>query len=152
MSTNDQSTPAHVFLHFAPIQIRFNDIDIMGHVNNSVFQHYFDYARLQYFRHVLGRHLSWEKETLILASISVDYHCPVHINDRIEVATGTVMLGNKSIHMVQEVRDTESGNVMASSRCILVAFDAAMNCSIPLPGEWRQSVMSFEKEVSLKYG
>ena len=32
-----------------PIQIRFNDIDILGHVNNVMFGHYCDVARSDYF-------------------------------------------------------------------------------------------------------
>ena len=36
------------FFHETPLQIRFNDVDVMGHVNNSVYQNYFDVARLRY--------------------------------------------------------------------------------------------------------
>ncbi len=151
MPLSDNTCPPHVYLHFTPVQIRFNDIDIMGHVNNSVFQHYFDYARLQYFSHVFGEPLKWDRETLILASISVDYHSPVHIDNRIEVASGTVMIGNKSLHMCQEVHYLDTNKIMASSRCVLVAFDASKNCTIPLPGEWKDRIISFEKEIRLKY-
>ncbi len=152
MPSSDNASSNHIYLHFTPVQIRFNDIDIMGHVNNSVFQHYFDYARLQYFRHVFGQPLKWDRETLILASISVDYQFPVHIDNQLEVASSTIMIGNKSLHMCQEVQDTGTSRTMASSRCVLVAFDALKNCTIPLPGEWKDKIISFEKEIRLKYG
>ena len=35
------------FFHKTPIQIRFNDVDVVGHVNNSVYQNYFDAARMR---------------------------------------------------------------------------------------------------------
>ncbi len=152
MQVKDNIGNTHVYLHFTPVQIRFNDIDIMGHVNNSVFQHYFDYARLQYFKHVFGVPLNWEGKTLILASITVDYHMPVHMDNLIEIASGTFMIGNKSLHMCQEVHDMDSRSIMASSSCVLVAFDSSKNCAVPIPGEWKDRILSFEKKVSLKYG
>ena len=32
-----------------PIQLRFNDIDQMGHVNNAVIMEFFDYGKMKYF-------------------------------------------------------------------------------------------------------
>ena len=37
------------------IQIRWRDLDVLGHVNNAVYLTYFELARLAYVRAVLGR-------------------------------------------------------------------------------------------------
>ena len=37
-----------------PIQIRWRDLDALGHVNNAVYLTYFELARLAYIRAVLG--------------------------------------------------------------------------------------------------
>ena len=49
------------FKHFSPVHIRFNDIDILGHVNNAVQQYYFDIARLDYFRDVFKEAVDWKE-------------------------------------------------------------------------------------------
>ena len=41
------------YFHNTPIQIRFNDIDQLGHATNSVYQQYFDLGKMAYFDHVL---------------------------------------------------------------------------------------------------
>ena len=52
-----------------PIQIRFNDIDGMGHVNNAIYHEYFDTARLEYFHRVLGDVVNRHESGLIIASV-----------------------------------------------------------------------------------
>ena len=41
---------------YAP-EIRFRDIDAMGHVNNAVFLSYFEQARIHFFRQLVGKFL-----------------------------------------------------------------------------------------------
>ncbi len=65
--------------HFTPIQQRFNDYDILGHVNNAVFQHYFDLARIRYFAEILGENIVGSKYSLVMATINIDFHSPVLI-------------------------------------------------------------------------
>ena len=40
----------------ADVQIRFNDIDILGHLNNVVYFSLFDTAKAQYLHHGEGHH------------------------------------------------------------------------------------------------
>ena len=148
-SNKEETDPE--FFHFTPVQIRFNDIDIMGHVNNAVFQDYFDYARLKYFSKVFGEPLSWDSITLILAGICIDYHHTVHLDDDILIASKITLIGNKSLQMTQEVHKVPERKLMASSRAVLVAFDAALNCSVSVPEKWKEQITAFEKEVGFKY-
>ena len=37
-------------MHITPIQLRFNDIDQMGHVNNAVIMEFFDLGKDHFFR------------------------------------------------------------------------------------------------------
>ncbi len=153
MLKNHNCNPADTeFRHFTPVQIRFNDIDIMGHVNNAIFQDYFDFARLGYFKEVFGHQLSWDDISLIIAGISIDYHQTLHLEDNIVVASRTSIIGNKSIRMVQEIKRLPGNTVTTCSNAVLVAFDAARNCSVQVPAEWRERIIGFEKTVDLKQG
>lgn len=42
------------FKHITPIQIRFNDIDHLGHVNNNAYFAYYDLGKERYIIDVLG--------------------------------------------------------------------------------------------------
>lgn len=138
------------FLHFTPVQIRYNDIDILGHVNNAVFQYYFDYGKMKYFSALFGDTLPLDNVSLIIASIHIDYLQPVYLEHKITVASKTILLGNKSLHMVQEIHKLPGNERMAFSRSVMVAFDKEAGCSVTIPHSWRESVMNYEKEVALK--
>ena len=139
------------FSHFIPLQIRFNDIDIMGHVNNAVFQHYFDYARIKYFEDVFGEPLCWDKITLILAGINIDFIHPVHIYHEIGVFSKTTLLGNKSLQMIQEVHKLPENKKMAFSQVALVAYNVPAGNSVTIPDSWKQDIINFERKVEFKY-
>ena len=45
------------------IQMRFADVDMLGHVNNVNQQHYFDLGKSDFFRRVLGMKPVWKSGT-----------------------------------------------------------------------------------------
>ncbi len=132
------------YSHVTPVQIRFNDIDIMGHVNNAVHQYYYDYARLQYFRDVFGRLISWNEQALILASIHVNYKEPIGLDEQIEVHTRITRIGNKSIGMAQKIVNTQTGTVKSYSESVLVGYDRKKEATFSIPREWRERISWFE--------
>jgi acyl-CoA thioester hydrolase len=140
-----------LFRHITPVQIRFNDVDILGHVNNAIHQYYFDFARMQYFKQVFGKDMNWKKNSLVLVSIKVDYFKPIYIDDIIEVESRIEMLGNKSITMKQKVLCRKTGEVKSSSWSVLVAYDVESNHTVSVPEEWKNRIISYEKEIALKY-
>ena len=46
----------------ATIQVRFADLDVMGHVNNSVYLSYFEMTRVHYFKELVGANWDWRNE------------------------------------------------------------------------------------------
>jgi len=140
-----------LFRHIIPVQIRFNDVDILGHVNNAVHQYYFDYARMQYFEQVLGKDLDLKKTALVIVSVKTDFFSPIPIDDNIEVESRIEMIGNKSITMKQKILSKKTFDVKSSSWSVLVAYDANLHHTIPVPEEWKNLIISYEKEIALKY-
>lgn len=136
------------FLHQTPIQIRFNDIDIMKHVNNSVYQNYFDLARMRYFETVFEQKMEWRKNALVLAKITIDYLNPIFINEEIVVLSKVFMLGNKSLQMRQEIINVTNNELKSKNDAVMVAFGSNENAAIPLPDEWRKKISKFEKDLT----
>lgn len=136
----------HSYFHSTPIQIRVNDIDPLNHVNNSVYQQYFDLGKIAYFNRVLGEHLNLETEGLVLASITIDYLKPITLYDSIEVFTRIYEMGTKSLKMGQEIVNRVSKEVYTTSKSVLVCFSNSSGLSIPIPLLWRERIADFEKE------
>ena len=135
------------YFHRTPIQIRFNDIDKLGHVNNSVYQQYFDLGRVEYFNEVLVEEMDWEIEGLILASISIDYLKPIEMHEKICAQTKIYELGNKSIKMSQELFNLETDEVHATSKSVMVGYSNKTKSTIVLLERWRRQIKAFEKDV-----
>jgi len=70
--------------HFRfPIDGRFRDLDLLGHVNNAVLLTYLESARLAYWTHLTGRPL--DDLGMILARVEIDYRAPVRHGTRVDV-------------------------------------------------------------------
>ena len=66
-----------VFHHTLPIQLRFNDVDKFGHVNNTVYFSFYDLGKTEYFASVCPG-VDWEKIGIVgfrKADFCVRPHC-----------------------------------------------------------------------------
>ena len=139
------------FLHKVPVQIRFNDIDVIGHVNNAMYFQYLDYARMNYFKQVFDDVIYWRKKGLILAKMEMEYYEPVFLGENISVCTKIEKIGNKSIQMHQHiVKDSDDEELIASCTSILVGYDYTEQASMKVPPAWKEKVLDYEKNVLIK--
>ncbi len=135
------------FFHSHHIQIRFNDIDQLGHVTNSVYQQYFDLGKMAYFNHVLQERMEFQTEGLIVVTLTINFLSSVKLYDDIEVRTKVTRLGNKSLDLLQEIFDKTSGEPVAECKSVMVGFKGETEESIPVPDRWRKKIMDFETDV-----
>ncbi len=127
-----------------PIQIRFSDIDVIGHVNNALLQQYLDLGKSGYFKDVLMLPLMWKERGFVAATTTTNYDKEVLVDDKIVVCTFVEKIGTKSLTIGQEIRCEVSGDVKVRSRSVLVAFDIVNHLSIPVPDSWREMIISHE--------
>jgi acyl-CoA thioester hydrolase len=122
-----------------PIQIRFVDIDRMGHVNNAVYLSYLETARLEYFKE-LGGVIDWYNEGVILGRVEINYKVPVRLTDIIYVKTWCTRIGNKSFDLSYSImkKNNEPEIEMVNSLSVLVCYDYGLKKSIEIPGQWRK--------------
>lgn len=123
-----------------PVEVRFRDLDSLGHVNNAVYLTYFEVARIAYIAR-LG--LSDPvRPTMLLARIEVDYLRPVHLGEPVEIGLRTSVVGTKSFTLDCEL--TASGEPAARAKSVQVWFDPAQGRSVPIPDEVRAKIAAFE--------
>jgi acyl-CoA thioester hydrolase len=137
------------FLHKTGIQIRFNDIDVLQHVNNTVYQSYFDTARFSYFKNVLDIDKFTNEQWVVIANIEIDFAEPVLIGDFIEVQTKVPEIRSKSLVMLQQVAAiTSCGHTIKTrSRSVLVGYNLETGRSAAIPDIWRGKIAAFEKDL-----
>ena len=137
-------------MHKISIQIRFSDIDGVGHVNNAVYNDYFDIGRIHYFREAFGQPVMWGKgRTLVLVHTEADYLQPTFLYDTIEVHTSVVEAGGRSVKMKQRVIAAD-GSVRVESYSVLSTYDMDTGQSFPMPEEWREKINAFEQRNGKK--
>ncbi len=136
-------TPKYEFKHIMPIQMRFNDIDMLGHVNNAVYMEYFDLAKVDYFTQFTQGTFDPRKTGMVVASIHCDYYMPVLPGDKISVATAVDSMGTSSLRLEQRIID-QKGNTKCIATTTMVNIDPATLRSTPITDKWRSDISEFE--------
>ena len=138
-----------IFRNRLPIQLRFNDIDIVGHVNNTVYFNFFDLGKTAYFDAAKGSHMDWTSVNIVIRHIEADFQAPTHYRDQIEVDTAVVKIGNKSIVFEQRVIDTKTGIVKCVCKTVMVGFDPKTNEAIEIDPNWKDAIRAYEQNPDL---
>lgn len=101
------------FFHWHEIKTRFRDLDPLNHVNNAVFNSYFEEARIHFVESVPELRSSFkEGKSFVLAKCTIDYLRPVLYPATLLIGTGFIELGNSSIDGFQALYDSKSKNYM----------------------------------------
>lgn len=134
------------FFHETAIQIRFNDVDGFGHVNNTIIQEYFDIGRVHYLQDALGAENLWKDgRHLVIVSNKTDFFQQTMPNDRVKVLTRIYQLGGKSLRMMQWIIKEGETKATASCDSVMVGFNLASGEGMVLPEDWRSHFNRLEK-------
>ncbi|MDR0873758.1 MAG: acyl-CoA thioesterase [Prevotellaceae bacterium] len=132
------------FKHSIPVQLRFNDADSLGHINNSVYFTFYDLGKTEYFKAVRGKQIDTKNIDIVVVHAEVDFIAPVFLHDEIEVQTAVSEIGHKSFSLVQRIVEIATGKVKCFCKTVMVGFDFDTQTSIPISDEWRAAIAAFE--------
>lgn len=132
------------FRHRVDLQIRFNDIDILGHLNNTVYFSFYDTGKAYYMEAVQGGHIDWQRVESVVANVDCAFIHPIFFGMEIEVLTRCEHLGDRSMTLFQMLVGKQDGQVKSVCRTVMVSIDPDTKMSIPLPDKWRTSISAFE--------
>ena len=131
------------FRHVLPLQIRFNDVDKFGHVNNTIYFQFYDTAKTDYIATVC-KGVDWEKLAIVVVKIEAEFVSQIKGNDHIAGRTRIVKIGNKSFHLEQDVIDIDTQEVKSRCLSVMVLYDLEHQQTIPLPDEWRKAISDYD--------
>lgn len=120
------------------IQVRFADIDVMGHVNNSVYLSYFEMARVHYFEQLLGTKWNYHTDGFLLVRNEIDYYLPIFLTEKPTIVMRTKSLGTKSFTFTYEIYVDEQLKTKGLS--VMVGFNSTKNKTIPIPEKMREAL------------
>ena len=132
-------------MHKTPIQLRFNDIDQMGHVNNAVIMEFFDLGKSEYFTAV-GLPPEEGEFTVMVVRVEVDFLKQILFHDHIHVTTSVDHFGNKSLAVKQQVVDTTTGEACATCRTVMSGYSRATHRSALIPDTIKERILRYEEE------
>lgn len=135
----------HVYKFRVPIQVRFSDVDVMGHVSNTVYQNYYDTGKMDYFDHILPD-LDYNNIGVVGASIKIDYLKPIFMRYKIYVESRISILGHKSFTMEHILVNSENGELLSTCSIVVVCFDVKTQQSRVIPDHWRRQIIAHEGE------
>lgn len=117
-----------------PIDVRFSDLDALGHVNHAIFVSYLEHARFHWWRGFLkGR--DFAEDGFLIARIEVDYRKPIHLGDTVRVDLRIDKIGTSSFTLAYKVVRSGDGVVLAEAHTVQVVLDFKTQRPRPLRPE-----------------
>lgn len=134
------------YKHHISIQIRFKDIDKLGHVNNANHLTYFEMARVDYFDAIFKSKINWNGLSMILAKTEINYKKPILLDDNLLCYTKISKIGNKSfdVEHLLVIKNNEKIELCATGKTVVVCYNYVTEETVQMPKEWADVICGFE--------
>ncbi len=145
MHTPDTPLRPEDFRHRADLQLRFNDVDVLGHVNNTVYFSFYDTGKALYFGATRGaQSMDWRRVDRVIANINCSYLAPIVFGEDMEVLTRCTHVGHKSFTLQQMLREKKTGQVKSVCETVMVAIDPDTKQSVEVADDIRRAFEEYE--------
>lgn len=124
----------NTFYHWTEINVRFRDLDPLNHVNNAIFNTYFEESRIRFLADVFRMQQEMEKgKTFVLVKATVEYLQQITYPSTLLIGTGVGRVGNSSIEAIQAIYNKESKELLAAGETVGVWYDLKKQRPTRLP-------------------
>lgn len=133
------------------LEVRFADLDALGHLNNAKYLTYIEQARILYVQEVCNWAGEWRNLGMILARTEIDYRLPIAFEDKVEVYLRVSRIGGKSFdfeYCITRQRGESAPQIAANVKTVMVSYDYEHDVSIPVPQAWREAIIAYEPSFS----
>jgi acyl-CoA thioester hydrolase len=116
--------------------LRYQDLDPLGHVNNSGLPTFFEQARCDFFQPLLKQPGREHLDT-VLARVTMDYLKEIHYPGHVEIGTICTRIGTKSLTLAHGVFAGPTDTCVGTGEAVLVIFDLRARISVAIPDDVR---------------
>lgn len=123
------------------VDVRFRDLDMMGHVNNAVYATYLEEARVAYYDDVLS--VTVDELSFVLANLEIEYRRPIKHGEEVRIGLRTAGISDRS--MTTEYLIEADGDAAATAESVQVAVDENGDPT-EVPDDWRKEIEGYESQ------
>lgn len=114
-----------------PIELRFSDFDLYGHVNSVVYFSYLETARVTLFKDFFTE-LTKQQIFTLVARAECDYKLPILFGDKLIVSILMSRIGTSSFDLAYQLHDGGE-KTYATASTTMVCFDNARKVTVAVP-------------------
>ena len=129
MAHHIDKLPREQFKHSCTLQLRFGDIDAMGHVNNNVYLQLCDVAKCNYFATLYGGTFDPAALSIVVVNINCDFLAVTTLDEPVAARTAVVAIGE----------------VKCQCTSVMASFDPVNGTSAPLQEHIRRAICDYEQ-------
>lgn len=126
------------------VQIRFNDIDILGHLNNVVYFSLFDTAKAEYLQKAMQGNMDWRRVETVIANIDCAFRASAYYGEPIDIYTRCTRMGQRSFTLEQVMVNASTMEVKAVCSTVMVSFDPDTGTTVDISARARRAIESLE--------
>ncbi|MGD9812735.1 MAG: acyl-CoA thioesterase [Sphingobium sp.] len=101
-----------------PLQVRYQDLDPLSHINNVAMAGMFETARI-HFHHLFGRHPADLGVRWLVAAVNLNYVEEAHFPHDLVICSGIGRIGNSSWNLLSAA--FQQGTCVATCDTVMVA-------------------------------
>ena len=140
------------FKHKTTVRVRFNEVDMLGVCNNSVYLVYFDEARFNYIKEIgLMPEGGWfsDGRLYFIVRNEINYFEHARFDDELNVYTRIALIKDTSLTFEHLIQNNKTKNIIADGLGVLVHVDPKTRKSAPFPEKYCDIISKYEKDVEI---
>ena len=113
------------FHFYSEVSVRFSETDMYGHLNNTVTFAYFEYARIEYFKHIelMNDWLNPNGEKIpVVADLQCDYVKQVFFDEKLRIYVKANYVGSSSVD-IHYMAKNNKGEIVFTGRGSIVQIE-----------------------------
>jgi acyl-CoA thioester hydrolase len=128
------------YKHWITDQVRFSDLDPLGHVNNNAIGTYFENARADLYREITPL---WPRgdQFFVLARTAIDFRRELHLPAQLRIGTGVVSVGRTSMLLINALFRGDEG--LAYCESVSVFIDSITRKPTEIPQDLREVLQKY---------
>jgi len=121
-------------------KVRYADTDRQGHVNNAVFNEFFETGRVE-FLYLPERPLYMPGCSFVIANSKIDYLKEIKWPGIVQIGAAVVRIGNSSIHLIEAIYQDDK--LVSTAEIVIVQVNNKTTQSQPLSPETKEKLQKF---------
>ncbi len=134
-------------------EIRWGDMDALGHVNNIVYFQYCESARIAYFERLDYERLrEHDRQGPGMVAANLNFRRQLAYPGAVDITAHVTSISRKSFTLAYEIREVANSEVAADGSSVCLWVDYAQGKAMPLPKELVEGIVAIENNPALAEG